>query len=193
MSPNNPLAYVGTFKADTIKNSFAAAGLLSFNLDKVLEQLNIQLRTPTPPGSQSTNSALKTPYNCKQLEKQASIIKQLLRQHIYSPPSPSKVALNQLIKGCEIAMNSAVLLAKDNQDLCAVYEKQLQKGIRSKKQIAIKEGLSILFRRGQDLLQSENQADEVASTAPAEPAPEAEKHSIYAPPWCSDCHIIGHR
>ena len=51
MSPNNPLAYVGTFKADTIKNSFAAAGLLSFNLDKVLEQLNIQLRTPTPPGS----------------------------------------------------------------------------------------------------------------------------------------------
>ena len=79
-------------------------------------------------------------------------------------------------------MNSAVLLAKDNEDSCAVYEKQLQKGIWSKKQIAIKEGLSILFRRGQDLLQSENQADEVASTAPAEPAPEAEKCSIHAPP-----------
>ena len=122
-----PLAHAGTFKADTIKNSFAAAGLLPFNPDKVLEQLNIQLRTPTPPDSQSTNSAPKTPYNCKQLEKQ----------------------------------------------------------------MAIKEGFSI--QEGQDLLQSENQADEVASTAPAEPAPEAEKHSIYAPPWCSDCHIIGHR
>ena len=64
-----PLAHAGTFKADTIKNSFAAAGLLPFNPDKVLEQLNIQLRTPTPPDSQSTNSAPKTPYNCKQLEK----------------------------------------------------------------------------------------------------------------------------
>ena len=88
-------------------------------------------------------------------------------------------------------MNSAVLLAKDNQDLCAVHEKQLQKGTQSKKQMAIKEGLSI--QEGQDLLQSENQADEVASTAPAEPAPEAEKRSIRAPPRCSDCHIIGHR
>ena len=68
-----PLAHAGTFKADTIKNSFAAAGLLPFNPDKVLEQLNIQLRTPTPPDSQSTNSAPKTPYNCKQLEKQMAI------------------------------------------------------------------------------------------------------------------------
>ena len=68
-----PLAHAGTFKADTIKNSFAAAGLLPFNPDKVLEQLNIQLRTPTPPDSQSTNSAPETPYNCKQLEKQMAI------------------------------------------------------------------------------------------------------------------------
>ena len=57
--------------------------------------------------------------------------------------------------------------------------------------MAVKEGLSI--QEGQELLQSENQADEAISTAPAEPAPEAEQHSVCASPQCSDCHIIGYR
>lgn len=60
------------FKAETIQNSFAGAGLVPFNPDKVLGQLNIQLKTPTPPGSQSTNLAPTTPYTTRQLEKQAS-------------------------------------------------------------------------------------------------------------------------
>jgi len=37
--------------------------------------LNIQLKTPTPPGSWSTDSAPKTPYTARQLEKQASAAK----------------------------------------------------------------------------------------------------------------------
>ena len=112
-----PEARTEAFKADTIKNSFSAAGLVPFNPERVLGQLNIQLKTPTPPGSRSTNSAPKTPHNLKQLEKQASTIKTLLRHRTQSPSSPTKTALNQLIKGCEIAINGGVLLAKENQDL----------------------------------------------------------------------------
>ena len=78
---------------------------------------HIQLKTPTPPGSQSTNSEPKTSYNLKQLQKQASTIKKLLRQHIESLSSPIKAALGQLIKGCEMAINSGVFLAKEYQDL----------------------------------------------------------------------------
>ena len=122
-----PEACTGTFKTETIKNSFAAAGLIPFNPGRVLEQLNIQLKTPTPPSSQSTNSDPQTPHNLKQLEKQASTIKKLLRQCTQSPSSPTKSALNQLVKGCEMAINSAVLLAKENQDLQAAHEKQLKK------------------------------------------------------------------
>ena len=109
----------------------------------MLEQLNIQLKTPTPPGSWSTNSALKTPHNLKQLEKQASIIKILLRHYTQSPSSPTKTALNQLIKGCEIAINSGILLTKENQDLQAAHKKQVQKKKQSTRQIAIQEGLSV--------------------------------------------------
>lgn len=70
-----PKARIEAFKPDTVKNGFEATGLVPFKPERVLEQLNIQLKTPTPPGSQSTNLAPKTPYNFKQLEKQASIIK----------------------------------------------------------------------------------------------------------------------
>ena len=100
-----PQARVTAFKVESIKNSFAATGLLPFNPERVLGQLNIQLKTPTPPGSRSTNSMPKTPHNLKQLEKQASTIKKLLRNRTQSPSSPTKSALDQLIKGCEIAMN----------------------------------------------------------------------------------------
>jgi hypothetical protein len=37
------------FKAETIQNGFAATGLMPFDPDRVYQQLNIQLKTPTPP------------------------------------------------------------------------------------------------------------------------------------------------
>jgi hypothetical protein len=60
-----PQAHMETFKSETIKNGFAATGLIPLDPERVLSKLNIQLRTPTPSGSQSINSALKTPYNLK--------------------------------------------------------------------------------------------------------------------------------
>jgi hypothetical protein len=121
-----PQARTAIFSLDNIKSGFSATGLIPLNLDQVLSQLNIQLKTPTPPGSRSTDSILKMPYNLEQLKKQESTLKKLLRERTYSPPTPTKAALDQLIKGCEMAMNNAILLAKENRDLRAAHEKQLQ-------------------------------------------------------------------
>ena len=186
-----PEARTGTFKADTIKNSFAAAGLVPLNPERVLEQLNIHLKTPTPPCSRSTNSAPKTPYNLKQLDKQASTIKRLISQNTGSPQSPTKSALNQLIKGCELAMNSGILLAQENQDLRAAHEKKQQGSRRSRRQMVCTEGLSI--QEGQDLIEHNSEAVEASTTAPTQPASMETQPSKRAPPRCSDCHIIGHR
>lgn len=90
-----------------------------------------------------------------------------------------------------MAMNSAVILAKENQDLRAAHEKQIQKRKRSNRQIASQAGLSI--EEGQSLLQSRNQIEEATSTVPAESMYEAERRTAQAPPKCSDCHIIGHK
>ena len=186
-----PEAWKQAFTLDSIKNGFRATGLVPYNPEEVLGRFTIQLKTPTPPGSRSTNSDPKTPCNPKQLGKQATIIKNLLRKHTNSPPTPSKAALNQLIKGCEMAMNNAILLAHENQDLKASHEKHLQKRKQSRRQIATEEGLSI--QEGQDIIQSRNQSDGAIPIASMDPAPAIEYHSTRAPPQCSDCNNLGHK
>jgi hypothetical protein len=186
-----PQARTAIFSSDNIKSGFSAAGLIPLNPDRVLSQLNIQLKTPTPPGSRSTDSIPKTPYNLKQLKKQESTLKKLLRERTYSPPTPTKAALDQLIKGCEMAMNNAILLAKENHDLRAAHEKQLQNRKRSRRQMEAAEGFSI--QEGQEFIQRRNQADEAIPTIPTEQAVDAEQRPQRAPPRCSDCHILGHR
>jgi hypothetical protein len=49
-----PSARIEAFKPETIKNSFAATGLLPYNPDRVLSKLNIRLRIPTPPSSRGS-------------------------------------------------------------------------------------------------------------------------------------------
>ena len=50
-----------SYKAETIKNSFAVVGLVLFNPKTVIETLDIQLKTPTPLGSRGSEFSLKTP------------------------------------------------------------------------------------------------------------------------------------
>jgi hypothetical protein len=71
------------------------------------------------------------------------MLKELLKQRSHSPPTPSKVMLDQIIKGHCIALYNTALLAKENDDLRAANEKKLQKRTRSTKRIAHKGGLTI--------------------------------------------------
>jgi hypothetical protein len=104
-----PAARKSAFQPETIRNSFVGAGLVPFNPDRVLSQLRIQLKTPTPPGSRSTNSAPKTPYTTKQLEKQASTAKKLLKKHTESSLPLLEARLDKIIKGYELMFNELVL------------------------------------------------------------------------------------
>jgi hypothetical protein len=58
-----PSARIEAFKSETIKNSFAAAGLMPYNPDRVISKLDIRLRTPTPPLSRGSEWEPKTPSN----------------------------------------------------------------------------------------------------------------------------------
>lgn len=69
-----------------------------------------QLKTPTPPGSWPTDSVAQTPHNLKELEKQAFTSKRSWRWCTNRLPTPSKTALNQLIKRWEMVMDNAALL-----------------------------------------------------------------------------------
>jgi hypothetical protein len=51
-----PATCAEAFKAQTIQNSFVAAGIHPFDPDQVIQKLNIQLKMLILPGSQSSNS-----------------------------------------------------------------------------------------------------------------------------------------
>jgi hypothetical protein len=181
-----------------IQNSFAASGLVPVDAERVLSKLNISLRTPTPPssrlGSRSSQFTLKTPRTVVQLQKQASMLKDLLKQRSNSPPSPSKTMLDQIIKGHCIALHNTALLAQENANLRAANEKVVKKRTRSTKQIPCEEGLSA--EEAQQLAQQPEQPveeNQVVSHEAGESANQADLTRKRAPPRCSGCGVIGHK
>lgn len=140
-------ARLEAFQPNTIQNSFAASGLVPINAERVLSKLNISLRTPTPPGSRpnsrSSQFTPKTPRTIIQLQKQASMLKELLKQWSNSPPTPSKIMLDQIVKGHYISLHNTALLAQENANLRAANEKKRQKRNRSTRQIPCNSGLTV--------------------------------------------------
>jgi hypothetical protein len=103
-----------------------AIGLVPYDPQRVLSNLQVQFKTLTPPGTShgsDSNWVPETPLNIIGLQKQLDTIKAILKQHTHSPPTPTKQALDQLVKGCQLVMHSAVILARENQELWAANEK----------------------------------------------------------------------
>lgn len=120
-----------------IQSGFAATGLVPYNPDRVLEKLHVTLRTPTPPLVQSSSPwAPETPHNLRELERQTKTIKGYIRRRTQSPPSPTDLALNQLVKGCQMAMHSAILLTEENRHLRTENERQKKKKMKRKSYVA---------------------------------------------------------
>lgn len=193
-----PRARTEAFQPEIIRNSFKATGLVPVDAERVLSKLNISLRTPTPPSSRpssrSSQFTPKTPRTVIQLQKQASMLKDLLKQRSHSPPTPSKVMLDQIIKGCAVTMHNAALLAQENANLRAANEKKRQKRKRSTRQIAHEGGLSV--EEGLQLVQQQNQPvedDGVVSHAQGDLPIQQDQPATRAPPRCSGCREIGHR
>jgi hypothetical protein len=166
-----------------------------FEPNRVISKLNICLRTPTLPPSQGSESSRnftpKTPQTLKQLRQQASSIKALLCTGSQSPLSPSNRALDQLVKGCQLAIASATILAQENRDLRAENDKKKQKRSRSRRQIQSDEGFVVTE------IQERREAPIEVPIAPAppqlrQPSPPLQPRTR-ALPKCSWCGEIGHR
>jgi hypothetical protein len=99
-------------RQNNIQAGFAATGLVPYRPGRMLSQLHAEFRTPLPwcrPPSNASWTA-KTPHNIAELQKQTALLMRCLKRRTHSPPSPTEQALGQPIKGCEVAMSSAVLL-----------------------------------------------------------------------------------
>ncbi|EEA28014.1 conserved hypothetical protein [Talaromyces marneffei ATCC 18224] len=189
-----PQARTVAYKARTIQNSFVATGLVPFNPDRVIQQLNIRLKTPTPPPSRSSNtqsSCLQTPQNIRQFVRQTTTIKRRISERTGSPNQVIDQAIMRISKAYEITMNDLVLVRKEMHDLRAANEKEKQKRQKSKKQISIEQGIT--REEVQALVQGQIEASQAVTTAPAElglPAPQAVVRRQFR---CSSCGVEGHR
>jgi hypothetical protein len=172
---------------NNIQSGFRATGLAPYDPEQVLSRLNTQMHTPTPPGSSHGSQASwvpQTPHNIIQLERQTEKIKKYIKHRTQSPPSPTREALNQLVKGCQMAMHSAAILAKENKELRAANEKQKRKRGRGRMYIAQEGVLSV--EEGMNRVQKVNEEERGVVEA-SDPQPRKR-----AAPQCSVCGILGH-
>jgi hypothetical protein len=189
-----PKARTIAYKAKTIQNGFAATRLMPFNPDQVYQQLTIQLRTPTPPPSQSSNtqsSCLQTPQNPHQFKRQLTTIKKRISQRTGSPLNSVNKVINQMSKAYEMTTNSLMLLGKEVHDLQATHEKKKQKHRQSRRQITHEQGIT--REEAQALIQSQIEMPQSITTALTEPELPASQALVRRQFRCSECNTLGHR
>ena len=167
---------------------------MPFNPDRVIQQLNIQLKTPTPPPSRSSNtqsSCLQTPQNIRQFVRQSTTITKRINERIRSPNQVIDQAIMRMSKAYEMTMNDLLLVRKENNDLRAAHEKEKIKRQKSKKQITTEYGIT--GEEAEALIQSQIEASQAATTTPAEPGLPASQRVVRRQFRCSGCNIEGHR
>jgi hypothetical protein len=168
-----------------IQSSFAATGLVPYDPERVLSKLYTQFKTPTPPSTSYANApastqawAFETPHDTAQLALQANAIKRT------ALPTPTNRALAQLVKGCQLAMNSAVLLAEENRQLRSENKRQKKK--RAKRRAFIATGGVLTIQEGLDRSQVTNIVPESGAVT------EEVIVKTRAPRTCSMCKSLLH-
>jgi FtsZ-binding cell division protein ZapB len=178
-----PTARQSAITSKNIVSGFAATGLVPFNPDQVLSQLPPRVRTPTPiPASSPYMPA--TPHTIPQIQRHQKAIRKLQKRRTASPPTPTQVAINQLAKGCTIAIETITLLQSEVERLRTENKRQMQKKARKKAAIGTDQVLTVSEARDR-ITQSDN-ADEQARTQIMD---QSRKR---APPRCSGCGVVGH-
>jgi hypothetical protein len=142
------------FTEQNIKSGFQATGIIPYDPQRVLSSLTVT-KTPSPPGTShgaAPQWTSETPRTIAQLEQQAQLVRNLLQRQ---SQSPSSLAISQLIKGCQAAMNSAVILAEENKKLRTENQRRKQKQQYRRRYIA--HGGVLQAQQGQFLVKgSEN-------------------------------------
>lgn len=146
-----------------IRSGFMATGLAPFNPTRVLSRLRVQVdrngsnddgdrHTPSP---HKSLEAHKTPYNVRQL---TTHVEELLQRRPQNRGSPVSLAINQLIKGCQMAMHSAALLADENTQLRSEHQRRKRK--REQRREYISDGGALSVAEGTARVKRRREAEE---------------------------------
>lgn len=113
-------AHLESMTESNIKGGFRGSGLIPYDPEYVISQLDAKLHTPTPPGSSSGLPTLwdpKTPNNPIEAQSQTDYIKNRIVQHQNSSPTQIIKSLHQFAKGTTKVMHELVLLRGEVREL----------------------------------------------------------------------------
>ena len=175
------------FTQQNIQAGFQATGLVPPCPDCVLSSLTLA-RTPSPPQTTTDNNAAaqaaeqtETPHTVAEIQQQVRYLQERLQRQLESPTS---VAIRQLAKSAQLAMQSAAILAEENRKLRAENQRQQQKHSQQRQYIASSRVLQV-----QQAQQLAAEAERVVMEASQSQAGERRQR---APPTCTKCHVQGH-
>ncbi len=141
-------AWNATFTKENICGGFRGAGLVPYDPERVISNLNIKLQTPPPPPAASEPSPWqsKTPSNLRELQAQTDLIKSRIAAQQASSLTQINEALDHLIKGATTVMHTAVLLREEVKELQAVnaIKKRRQKRRKRRKKRIQEAGVLIV-------------------------------------------------
>ena len=146
-------AFPRAFRASNVRSAFEKTGLVPWDPDMVLSQLNIHLRTPTPPPFEPTAWQSQTPSNYVEFDCQTELIEKSIRKHQDSSPTPIVDALAYMKKGWEKTVKAAVLLQQENAELRALNEELSGRKKRKRKLLKAEGPLSVA--QGQEMIDDE--------------------------------------
>ena len=129
------IVFYFVFIPENVRGGFRGAGLVPLDPQKVISQLDIKLRTPTPTGSPLPNAdpwVSKTPLNANEASQQSALIRNRIVQHQNSSPTAIIGGLEQITKGTMQVMYEVVLLKARVKELESANE-ALSKRRRAKK------------------------------------------------------------
>jgi len=128
-------AFFASMTEKNIQGGFAGAGLVPYDLERVLSKLDVKLRTPTPLNSRAGTPqpwVFQTPHNPREATSQSTLIKTRIANHQNSSPTSMLAAVDQLAKGTMAVMHQVALLQSEVSSLRKANE-ALSKRRRAKR------------------------------------------------------------
>ena len=126
-------AHQQAMTAETILAGFAATGLVPFNPERVLRNLDTMIQsTPSPSKGSQSSWESKTLKTFPEIKKQAALIQKERRKRRRSSASLSDQHFVRLLKGFKTAVYDRAILIAENASLRAENQYQKQKRARHK-------------------------------------------------------------
>jgi hypothetical protein len=184
-------ARTDAFKPETILNSFTGAGIIPFDPQHVISKLDVRLITPPRPISCGSDSSriftTRTPQIVKEVRRQASSIRKIA----IDDPQSLGDALNQMEKGCQLAIHGFTIARQQITELLVANAKVTRKKRRNKTQIA-HDG-SLLVQEAISRIGGEREVEEARSDQADRALPALNSTNERHPQRCSICKTPGHK